>query len=429
MLMDPYTDKMKKKNYISFTALTILLTLSLMNCNQSNRQESQTAVADFKQGSYGYDLNFLKDNGIAFHELVDEASLARVMIIPEWQGRVMTSTADDIEGKSYGWINYDHITSKQLSSQFNPFGGEERFWLGPEGGPYSVYFKQGDAQEFANWVVPSALDTEAFGVERSSKSEIVLGKKMSITNASGNTLDINVNRTVKILERDEIASSLGIATLDDLKGVAYESANSIKNIGSEEWREDYGFVSIWLLCMFNPSTSGVVFIPTQSGDSSQLGKVVTDDYFGKVPADRLKIIDNVVFFKVDGKLRSKIGISPQRATPYSGSYDKQTGTLTIVWFSQPAKLGPYVNSKWGDQEDPLIGDAINSYNDGPADDGSIMGPFYEIESSSPAALLNPGDTLTHIQRVYHIQGNEKSLEPIVKQVFGLSFSQINSAFP
>ena len=53
----------------------------------------------------------------------------------------------------------------------------------------------------------------------------------------------------------------------------------------------------------------------------------------------------------------------------------------------PAEDALYVNSQWGDQDDPFDGDVINSYNDGPTEDGTIMGPFYEIEASSPAAAL------------------------------------------
>jgi len=51
----------------------------------------------------------------------------------------------------------------------------------------------------------------------------------------------------------------------------------------------------------------------------------------------------------------------------------------------------------------MKGDAVNSYNDGPVTDGSIMGPFYEIESSSPAANLSPGEKITHTQRIFHIK--------------------------
>ena len=87
-----------------------------------------------------------------------------------------------------------------------------------------------------------------------------------------------------------------------------------------------------------------------------------------------------------------------------------------------------MNSQWGEQEDPLAGDVINSYNDGPNDAGSVMGPFYEIESSSPAALLTPGDSMTHTQRVYHIKGEVSELEIIINQIFNTSISQIEKVF-
>ena len=71
----------------------------------------------------------------------------------------MTPTAGGDEGRSYGWINYSFIEAGKKDSQFNVYGGEERFWLGPEGGPYSIYFKEGDEQVYENWVVPPVIDT------------------------------------------------------------------------------------------------------------------------------------------------------------------------------------------------------------------------------------------------------------------------------
>jgi hypothetical protein len=57
-----------------------------------------------------------------------------------------------------------------------------------------------------------------------------------------------------------------------------------------------------------------------------------------------------------------------------------------------------------------------------------MGPFYEIETSSPAAELEPGASLTHVQRIVHFQGAEKQLETIVADLFGLSLKDIVNKF-
>ena len=36
------------------------------------------------------------------------------MVIPAWQGRVMTTSASGDEGDSYGWINYRFINEGKL---------------------------------------------------------------------------------------------------------------------------------------------------------------------------------------------------------------------------------------------------------------------------------------------------------------------------
>jgi len=76
--------------------------------------------------------------------LSDREGQAQVAVCPALQGRVMTSTATGPGGASYGWINYDLVASGATRPQINPYGGEDRFWLGPEGGPYSLFFKKGE---------------------------------------------------------------------------------------------------------------------------------------------------------------------------------------------------------------------------------------------------------------------------------------------
>ena len=76
-------------------------------------------------------------------ELSDANGLGRVAVAPSSQGMVMTGTAKSENGPSFGWLNYQLIESGEIKEHFNPVGGEERFWLGPEGGQFSIYFKPG----------------------------------------------------------------------------------------------------------------------------------------------------------------------------------------------------------------------------------------------------------------------------------------------
>nr|WP_052143785.1 DUF6786 family protein [Wocania ichthyoenteri] len=88
----------------------------------------------------------------------------------------------------------------------------------------------------------------------------------------------------------------------------------------------------------------------------------------------------------------------------------------------------YVNSKWEIQEKPFAGDVVNSYNDGPVDGGKPLGPFYELETSSPAAALAPNETITHIQYTFHIEGDKAKLDVIAQETLGVSLKTISQIF-
>ena len=76
----------------------------------------------YEMGTYGYDLNYLAEHNVSVVELQGNNGKSRLMVIPAWQGRVMTSTTDGNEGISYGWINYRFINTGEVNPQFNPFG-------------------------------------------------------------------------------------------------------------------------------------------------------------------------------------------------------------------------------------------------------------------------------------------------------------------
>lgn len=417
---------MNKTSSFRSGLLLMAVVAAFHSCAPGSRSQKDAGVPP--EGSYASDVMFLKQHGIETFELVSADSSARVLVAPGLQGRVMTSSSDGWLGKSHGWLNYNFIASGEKSAQFNAYGGEERFWLGPEGGPFSIYFDQGAEQVFANWRVPAEIDTEPFELTSKSDEFATFQKSFDITNASGTILSVGIDRTVNLLDRNSAEGMLGISLDPALRFVAFETVNTLRNTGEQSWNAENGFLSIWLLCMFQPSETGVVFIPFRPGTEDELGKVVKDDYFGKVPAERLVVRDSVLFFNIDGKYRSKIGIPPLRALPLTGSYDAESQLLTIVWYTLPEEPAKYVNSQWGAQSDPLDGDVVNSYNDGPADDGKVMGPFYEIESSSPAALLSPGQEMTHTQRVFHISGDPAALSAITKQLFHLTLDEITSVF-
>jgi hypothetical protein len=212
--------------------------------------------------------------------------------------------------------------------------------------------------------------------------------------------------------------------------VAFETVNTITNKGKVAWKRETGLPSIWILAMFAPSSDARVIVPFETGASAKGTPVVNDAYFGKVASDRLSVHEDRGFlvFTADGKERGKIGLSPARAKPMLGSYSAQSRLLTVVQYGKPKASAPYVNSMWEKQKAPYSGDVVNSYNDGsPAPGKPPLGGFYEIETSSPAAELAPGQSLVHTHRTFHLVGEAAALEPLAKKMLGVSLSEVTPA--
>ena len=142
-----------------------------------------------------------------------------------------------------------------------------------------------------------------------------------------------------------------------------------------------------------------------------------------MPKDRLQITDSILFFVCDGKYRSKIGLSPVIAKALAAGYDFRHNVLTLV-IPEIHPDAAYVNSKWEWQKEPYKGDVVNSYNDGPLEDGTQMGPFYEIESSSPALALKQGQSGTYVQATLHLQGDYPSMRQLATALLGVDLDKI-----
>jgi hypothetical protein len=391
---------------------------------QQSNQESKPAAEkkSFSEGSFGYDLQFLqaRDSVIVLRNSTGEG---QVLVSAKYQGKVFTSTAAGLEGKSFGWLNYKAFDAPK-DPHMNAYGGENRLWLGPEGGKYSIYFKPGAKMEFANWVTPPSIDTEAWTILRKDSSSVSMQKDASLLNYAGTTLQTRIRRDVQILENSAIEQALGMQLDPKVKAVGFRTQNALTNAGTNAWTKESGAPCIWILDMFNVSAATNIVIPY---NVNAQGKIATTDYFGAIPEDRIQYKDGVLLFKADGKMRGKLGLAPGRAKPVAGSYDAENNVLTITSFDVDPKA-TYLNQEWTTDKDPLKGDAVNAYNDGPLEDGSQMGPFYEIESVSPAAFLKSGETLNHRHDVYHFTGDRNALNAIAQKILGISLDEIQNTF-
>ncbi|WDQ16467.1 DUF6786 family protein [Rhodopirellula sp. P2] len=363
---------------------------------------------------------------------------AAVAGAPAYQGRVMTSTFDRKAGPSFGWINRPVIEQGFLSEDerqgkleehIHIFGGEERFWLGPEGGQYALFFPPKSEFEFTNWVTPAAIDTEPFELVDHTEASAKFRHSARLTNYHGTVFQVGVERTVSLIDRDRVAKQLAAPIGPGLQLVAYETRNQITNDGPNAWKPETGLLSIWILGMYKPSPETTIVIPFVAGPDEELGPTVNDAYFGKVPPTYLRVDNERLFFRGDGTRRGKIGIHPLRSKGIAGSYDAAGKVLNLVTYNQQDAPHGFVNSMWELQDKPYAGDVIHSYNDGSPEPGKPpLGPFYELETSSPAAALQPNESLHHVQRTYHIHGSEVELRPLAQHLLGVTLEEIESAF-
>ena len=348
-----------------------------------------------------------------------------VAVWPAMQGRVLTSSAAGYEGHSFGWYNRDLIASGKPQPHMNAVGGEDRLWLGPEGGQFGVFFAPGVPFDLAHWYTPAPIDTEPFAVVRQSADRVSLRRRFELTNYSGTHFAVQVDRQVRLLSPEQTWQRLGVAPVAGIKVVGFESENTLTNVGPKAWSKTGGLLSLWVLGQFQADATSSIILPIRKGPEASLGIPVTTDLFGPVPPERVRIGADAVLFKADANYRAKMGLSSRRSKGVMGSYDPENHVLTVVQWSEPAGAAEYVNSAWKIQKEPYNGDVANCYNDGaPAAGKPGLGHFYEMESSSPAEALAPEGRVEHTQRTMHLVGSEADLEPVAERVLGVKLADV-----
>ena len=194
---------------------------------------------EYERGTFGYDLTFLMkfDKPVV---LKSKNGSGQVIVSPKYQGKVLTSTAQGNSGISFGWINYDAIASEELSQQINLYGGEDRLWLGPEGGQFSIFFGPGTPMNFENWITPAPIDYEEWDLKSASENVVEVEKEMNLANYSGTDFHLRLNRKITLLEQEQIESVLKVSVGGDLDFVGYETENIITNLGHHDWTKESG---------------------------------------------------------------------------------------------------------------------------------------------------------------------------------------------
>lgn len=93
--------------------LSIYVGLCFISCQPMNQAPDATP-------NYSSDSQFLRKHTEGIIELQDAEGKAKVLLSTEYQGRVMTSTSGGEYETSYGWLNYDLLSSGQKRNSLIP---------------------------------------------------------------------------------------------------------------------------------------------------------------------------------------------------------------------------------------------------------------------------------------------------------------------
>ena len=385
---------------------------------------------------------------------------ARIAVCPDWNGRVMTSTADGIDGDSYGLVNVMQI-EERLKAQGHVMphqliGGEDQLVLSPEGGPFSLFYDY-DSEASAihrHHIEPPIGYTEGpFEIDTVPREpEMRLRRNVRMQNLAGARFDIDLIRSIRLHSENDMARLFDpviLAALEQpaISYVSYRTVNTLVNRGAT-FSKYSGLLSLRVRGMYNSTPYHVLVIPFKPGHEEQLGKRFSADFFGTAPHGRLRLMPESLLLRTDGRFRCQIGVSRARAVSRVAAIDFRNGVFSIMEFNLPEDAdscdylcNDYCETNEGAEADfvatreryllengagnPYAGEVVRAYGNGLSDtDGDTHSSYYEFDTFSPAVELQKNESITHIQHTTHIHADRATLVFLLDALFQIDFDTV-----
>jgi hypothetical protein len=341
----------------------------------------------------------------------------QVLVCPSLAGRVMGTTYNGAGGDFGGFVDAKAFR-EGMKDIWDNWGGEERYWLCPEGGQFDLMFG-GKKNCFDNYRVQDGFNHSKYQVvdQAQTGDSITMKASFNLVNGIGTRFEVESVRRITALDSCPYAVGTG-GTVDF---VGFQSESTITNIGKNPWTRETGCLAHWHLGQFLPGPQVIVVIPFRQGHLSD--PPIREDYFrefcidGRMPPNRYWTKDGYTLFKADGKCRMKIGQNRSRALGWLASYNLQTHEIILMDYDYYTHLD-YAASYWYEQAEPFNGDCISFSAEGPGAPGEPDGRCYELESMSPAMLLAPGESFTFRTRTMHIKGPRRTMAALCRRQLG-----------
>lgn len=369
-------------------------------------------------------VEFLRDTRNETIIIEARKSPAAVVLAPGLVGRVMCSTFDRKQGEAHAWINEAACRKGKVDPVFNNFGGEERLFFAPEGGQFGLMFGRKESR-FENYCVQAGMNSLDYQLVSRDDHSALIQADMTLDNYTGTRFKLHVDRRVTLLE----VCPFTLEVDHPVELVAFQSENTVTNVGPDPWTRKNGTVAMWCLGQLLEHPRLTIVVPTQPRTHPRLPPPTVDEYFkdfcvgGTFPSNRRASFDDFVLLFADGRVRCKVGVKKQRATGRLGSFEPDTCHLVLVDHDFYPELD-YVSGYWRYCKDPYDGDALSIYIDGPDQADGPQGTCYELETVSPALFLRPRESFSYRSRTFHIRGDREDVGSICRRFLRADLAQI-----
>lgn len=332
-------------------------------------------------------------------ELAEDHGEGRVLVAPDLAGRIMTSTAKGFDGESLGWINRPAIVSSQADA-FPHAGGEQ--WLCLNG---------------------EASRESPFEVVDLTESSVRLGRRLTLAGPQDAPLGAAVERSVRLLPRDQLRTILGAAPPRGMTLMGYETRDTLMPGAPSPQQDPAPDWSLTLVHCFGGADDAAVLLPYGGDESDGPVPVRPAGQQNDVPGDRLCVTDACVLFRGDGRRGGRIGIGPSRTCGRIGRIDLSLGVLTVISFdvtpdARYARAAPPgATDPW---QAPVAAASCNH--------GGGAERFYTLETAAPVHVPARDGMRGHTQTTIHCQGSEKMLDALLQSLFRVGIRDVAQLF-
>lgn len=334
--------------------------------------------------SFNEDVKFLEAHATV-SVLSCPVTSTRVAVVPQLMGAVMTSCPSLENGDSFGFVGYNAIERDSSLQSENPNSMNAAH---DEGGIDLLDLVNGRPE--GNSSGPGQMVVRATPASKRPAGEetrFQFEADGEIAGDPGSSRLFHLERVVQILNKGTVATILGTPVSSTIRSVAIRTSNLLRNTGKQPWDAERGWVGLRLRGSVKPGAGQILVVPVPEARRPP--------ELAPGSGDSCCYRDGTAFLKSSGSLDAGNDLFESKADRLVGLYDARRGILTLVQIKPATAAGV---------------------------------EFDHPDRLPPPVPIAPGETIEQTRTTIHFEGGRSELDPIARQVLGVSLAEIETVF-